>query len=192
MKLFEEMPYLEDDCIILKEMTQTDAPALEKIASSRAVYTYLPTFLYEQKYQDKKLAIDRIKQECFLTKESILLGIFLKEDPTQMIGIAEIYAYDEQKNKASIGARLHEDYWYKGIAARVVTLLKDYLDKEIGIRTITTHIMSHNHASERVVEKLGFEKKFPGLWDDWGKEGPVLTDKYVYKKYDHPKNGETV
>ena len=106
---------------------------------------------------------------------------FLKDNPSIMIGIGELYAYDEKKNKASIGCRLAKDYWYKGLALQAVLLLKNYLEQVIHIRTITAHIMTHNLASEKVTEKAGFEKKFPGLWEDWGREGPVLVDKYVWK-----------
>lgn len=213
MKLFDEMPYLENERMVLREMTAEDAPALARVAKDPKVYVYLPTFLYEQKYEDAHEAIKNMYRECFLTKDSIMLGIFLKEKPgeaadseghpgetaggtrhpgeaaggaehlSEMAGIAEIYAYDERKKKASIGIRLAQAYWYRGIAVPAEKLLMDYL-KECGIRTVTAHIMVHNEASARTVQKLGFENKFPRLWEDWGREGPVLVDKYVYKFYE--------
>lgn len=203
MKLFDEMPCLENDRMVLREMTTEDAPALERIAKDPKVYVYLPTFLYEQKYDDAREAIANMRRECFLAKDSIMLGIFLKENPDEaagnsehlgeaaggaehlgeMAGIAEIYAYDERKKKASIGIRLAQAYWYRGIAVPAEMLLMDYL-KKCGIKTVTAHIMVHNEASARTVQKLGFENKFPRLWEDWGREGPVLVDKYVYKFYE--------
>lgn len=187
MKLFDEMPYLENETLVLHEMSLNDAKALKEFASDPAVYWYLPTFLYEQKYEDTEEVIRRMRKECFETKESILLGVYLKKDPDRLIGIGEIYAYDEKKNKASIGCRLAKAFWHKGIAFQVVTLLKEYLDQTIGIRTITGHIMSCNIGSAKVTEKAGFLKQYEGLWEDWGREGPVLVDKYVYKNLDHPK-----
>ena len=187
MELFEEMPRLENEMLILREMKEADAPLLDRLSSDPRVYVYLPTFLYEQKYKDPLEVIRKMKQECFLTKDSILLGIYLKTAPEELAGIAEIYAFDEQKNKASVGVRLRPEYWYRGIALQAVSLLKEYLDKDIGIRTITAHIMTHNHASARMVAKLGFEKRYSNLWEDWGREGPVLTDKYIWKNPAHPK-----
>ena len=181
MKLFDEMPYLENETVFLREMRPLDAKALEAIAADPAVYTYLPTFLYEQKYADAEEVIRRMHEECFLTKESILLGVFRKSDPSSMIGIGEIYAYDEAKNKASLGCRLAKEAWHQGIALEVLKLLIDYLTKDIQIRTITGHVMVHNIASGKVAEKAGLEKKFEGIWEDWGREGPVLVDKYVWK-----------
>lgn len=187
MKLFDEMPYLENDTLLMREMKAEDAKDLAALAHDPAVYIYLPTFLYEQKYADAEEVIRRMHEECFLTKDSILLGIFLKSDPEKMIGIGELYAYDEAKNKASIGCRLAKEYWHKGIAVQCVKLLKDYLIQKINIRTITAHIMTHNTASEKITEKAGFQKQFSNLWEDWGREGPVLVDKYVYKNPDAPK-----
>lgn len=181
MKLFEEMPYLENERIILRAMQSPDAKDLQALANDPAVYVYLPTFLYEQKYADAGEAIRRMHEECFLAKESILLGVFLKEEPSKLIGIGEIYAYDEAKNKASLGCRLAKAYWHKGIALDVVSLLIDYLTDVIKIRTITGHVMTHNIASGKVAEKAGLKKTFEGIWEDWGREGPVLVDKYVLK-----------
>ena len=182
MKLFDEMPYLENETIVLHEIRMEDAKALKELASDPAVYWYLPTFLYEQKYEDTEEVIRRMKEECFDTKDSILLGVYLKDDPDRLIGIGEIYAYDEAKNKASIGCRLARAYWHKGIALQAAMLLKEYLIQTIGIRTITGHIMCCNTGSAKVAEKAGFSKRFERLWEDWGREGPVLVDKYVYKK----------
>ena len=187
MKLFDEMPYLENERLILREMTPEDAFCLGKISKDPKVYIYLPAFLYEHRYDDPLTVINRMYEECFLTKESILLGVFLKENPDIMVGIAEIYAYDEAKNKASIGYRLAREYWHQGIASETGALLKDYLDRIIETRTITAHVMTHNGASAAILKKLGFENRFPLLWEDWGREGPVLTDKYVYKNSEHKK-----
>ena len=187
MKLFDEMPYLENERLILREMTIADAGCLGKISMDPKVYIYLPTFLYEQKYSDPSAVIAHMREECFLTKQSVFLGIFQKQDPETMTGIAEIYAYDEQKNKASIGYRLARAYWHQGIALDTAAMLKEYLDQQMKIRTITAHVMRHNQASAAILQKLGFENRFPDIWEDWGKEGPVLTDKYVYKNLQHPK-----
>ena len=53
-----------------------------------------------------------------------------------MAGIAEMYAYDEAKNKASVGVRLARKYWHQGIAMEAVCLMKEYLEDTIRIRTI--------------------------------------------------------
>ena len=51
--------------------------------------------------------------------------------------------------------------------------------------------MRHNIASAKVAEKIGLVNLYPGIWEDWGREGPVLVDKYIYKNYDNPSYTES-
>ena len=187
MKLFDEYPEIRGERIRIRRMRTEDAPALQRLAENRNVYRYLPTFLYEQKYADKEEAIARMDEECFRTKESILLAICLTEgakeaDAAPMIGIAEIYNYEENKGKASIGCRLDEPYWGRGLAAEAIGLLRDYLMDCTDLRTITAHIRRENVASARSAEKMGFLNKYPDLWQDWGYGELCHADKYVFKR----------
>ncbi len=141
MKLFDEYPFLENDTVIIRKMDERDADALKAFAANGRVYKFLPTFLYEQKYEDAKEILARMDEECFDTKESILLGIYPAKDPDRFVGIAEIYNYEEKKEKASIGCRLDDSVWGMGYGTAVVRLLKEYLIEEIGLRTVTAHIM---------------------------------------------------
>ena len=81
MKLFEEYPYLANDRILLRKMTPEDAPALQAFKDNMEVGRFLPTFLYEQKYEDAREVIRRMDEECFRTKEAILLAVCCKADP---------------------------------------------------------------------------------------------------------------
>ena len=181
MKLFDEIPYLENDSLIIRPLTVKDADAVCEIADNENVYRYLPTFLFEQKYEDKAYMIERLVPESFAVKDSIILGICLRENPQYVIGLAEIYNYDEQKEKASVGCRLNENYWYKGIAGKSTVMLMDYLFEKTDVRKITAHVMEDNKPSQRALEKLGFERRWEGLCEDWGRGEPVRVCKYMYK-----------
>lgn len=77
-KLFSEIPYIDGGDVILRRLAQEDAPALKEMVDSPKVYRYLPTFLFEKKYDDIHYVIDHLYDECF--EESIILGIFVSED----------------------------------------------------------------------------------------------------------------
>ena len=141
MKLFDEYPYLENDRIIMRKLVDSDAEGIAELTSRAAVYKTIPGFLYELKYEDKRDVIANMDRECFETHESLFLGIFLKNDPEHLIGIAEFYNYEENKSKASIGARIHDDYWDKGIATDVSVMMRDYLTKDLGLSTVTSHVL---------------------------------------------------
>ena len=182
MELFESYPVLEDELIIIRRLSQEDAPRLGTIARNRRIYRFLPTFLYEQSNPDPVYVIEHMHEDCFLTRQSIILGVYLKKEPDVLEGLAEIYNYDERKQKASIGYRLDERIWGRGIATRVAGLLKDYLLNDIGLRTITAHVMKMNIPSAKVLIGNGFVNKYPDILGDWGFDELTLTDKYVFKR----------
>ena len=179
--LFDEIPHLESERLLLREMKPADAPALGALAHDPRVYVYLPTFLFEQQYDDPATVIARHREECFATNESILLAVCEKNDPAQMIGIAEFYNYEPEKEKASVGYRLIPAAWGRGIATETTALLKDYFLSRTDVRKITAHVMAENIASGRVLEKNGFQLKWSGLREDWGRNTPVLINKYIFK-----------
>ena len=190
MKLFDEYPYIESDTVVLKKMGAADADALSVMVRNGPLYRYLPTFLYEQKYDDVQEMLAKMDEECFLPGESLLLGIYVKTPPVHggdsadltFAGIAEFYNYEEKKGKASIGCRLLPDFWGRGLATAVIGMMKDYLFTQTDVRTITGHIMQANRASACAAMKNGFLRKYPDLLEDWGMPELVKTDKYVYKK----------
>ena len=181
-KLFTEYPVLENDTILLRKIIGDDAEALGEFIANELVYRYLPTFLFERSYDDPLEFIRRMDRDLFETKESIHLAVCLKSDPGQMVGIAEIYNYEPKKEKASIGCRLDSSVWGQGIATQVIGLLKNYLIEEVGLRTITAHIMRENGASARAAVKNGFVLKYPDIYGDWGQPELCLVDKYVFKR----------
>ncbi len=182
MKLFDEYPVLANDRVILRKMSMADAEALAEFTSRKAVYRTVPSFLYELKYEDKRDVIENMDRECFDTQESLFLGVYLTSEPEHLIGIAEFYNYEETKSKASIGFRLHDACWGRGIATDVAGLMRDYLTKEAGLRTVTSHVLKENTGSANVMKKTGFLNKYPGIYEDWGFGELMLTDKFVYKK----------
>ena len=181
MALFDEMPRIEGERLVLREMVLADAGALEELCADEAVWRYLPTFLYELRFADKREAIERLRELQFDTREAILLAVAPRGDEARMMGIAEVYAYEERRPKASIGCRLLERHWGHGVGTEVARLLKGYLLRE-GVRTITSHVMAANRGSARAMEKAGLTLLYPGCWEDWGHDEPVLVDKWVYKR----------
>ena len=75
MKLFDEIPTLENGRLMLHRLSDADAEELRAFAHDGSVYRYLPTFLYEQKYEDPHLVIRKLYAECFQAKESLILGV---------------------------------------------------------------------------------------------------------------------
>ena len=173
-KLFSEIPKIQGERIVLREITQTDSAALKQLTDDPDVYRYLPTFLFETKYNDKSYVIDHLYDECF--RESIILGIFMNDE---FCGIAEMYGYREEIHKISVGYRLLKRYWGQGIATEALSLMVNYLYNETDIEIITASTMIENSASAAVLKKNGFDLVVHAVPEDWGYDEPTITDKWI-------------
>ena len=47
IKLFDEIPYLETEELLIRQMEESDADALDKLRYDSDVKKYIPTFLYK-------------------------------------------------------------------------------------------------------------------------------------------------
>lgn len=173
-KLFSEIPYLKGKRLTLKRLTRADQSGLQELVDSPRVYRYLPTFLFEQKYPDTEYVIDRLYDECW--KESIILGVFMENE---FCGLAEMYGYRDPIHKISVGYRLLERCWGKGIAGEALGMMIDYLYKETDIEIITASTMIENRASANVLRKNGFQMVVHAVDEDWGYDKPTVTDKWI-------------
>ncbi|MBE6115278.1 MAG: GNAT family N-acetyltransferase [Erysipelotrichaceae bacterium] len=176
-KLFEGLPYLQDKCIVIRKITDDDADAIRELIENENVYRYLPTFLFEKQYDDINQMISELYGDLYRSKESLILGICLKED-NRLSGLAEFYGYKDSIHKTCIGYRLRERYWGRGIATRAVKLLVEYLYTQTDIEIITASTMVENLASERVLEKNDFLVTAKAVPEEWSYPEPTIADKW--------------
>ena len=178
MKLFDEIPYIEGEGIILRALEDKDADALGRLTGNDDVYKYLPTFLFERQYDDMHEVIRNVYGDQFVNKESLILAVCDAADG-EFSGLAEFYGYKDSICKISIGYRLPEECWGRGIATRTVAAMVDYLYSVTDIEIITASTMVENKASFRVLEKNDFDLVVSGAEEDWGFDGMTLADKWV-------------
>ncbi|MBQ4491159.1 MAG: GNAT family N-acetyltransferase [Pyramidobacter sp.] len=172
-KLFSEIPYIESERLILRKIGEEDAGGLSELMHSPGVYRYLPTFLFEKKYEDAHEVIRRLYDECL--KESLILGVFMNDE---FCGLAEIYGYREDARKVSIGGRFLERFWGQGIADEVIAALVRYLREETEIRLVTASTMVENKSVTHVMQKCHFALVDSGVEEDWGRPQPTIVNKW--------------
>ena len=173
-KLFSEVPYLEKDGMVIRRITQNDAEGLERLRNDSRVYQYLPTFLFEKKYEDVSYVIEQLYEECF--RDSIILGVF---EDGEFCGLVEMYGYREELHKISVGGRFCSECWGRNLASRALQLMIKYLYEETEIEIITASSMIENKASARVLEKSGFSLVVRAAEEDWGFDMPTRADKWI-------------
>ena len=177
-KLFDEIPVIESDQLILSKLTDADAPLIKEMRQSKRIYRYEPTFLFERQYTDMHQMIRDVYGEIFETKQNLILGIHSIDDH-QFCGLAEFYGYKESLHKVCVGYRLCESYWKKGIATQAGWLMMDYLLNSTDVEIITASTMIENRASAHVLIKNGFTLVNSAVPEDWGYAQPTLADKWI-------------
>ena len=173
-ELFPEPPVLADGRLCLKPLSLSDANSLRMLIREESVYRYLPTFLFEKKYSRPEDAIRRLYDEGLA--DSLILGVFMGR---RFCGLFEVYGFRAPIHKASVGYRLLQEEWGKGIASESLGIMIDELLNGRGIEIITASTMLQNHASAHVLQKNGFTLVNRAVEEDWGYPEPTLADKWI-------------
>lgn len=173
-KLFSVLPCIRGDELELRPLEARDAESLRELTESDEVYRFLPTFLFEKKFDSAEEAIRRMYDEGL--ESSLILGIFSNGE---FCGLAEFYGYRAPFLKISVGYRLLPRYWGKGIATKALGLMVGFLFGETDVKIITASVMPENRASAQVLKKNGFRCAAYAVWENWGYALPTKTDKWI-------------
>jgi len=173
MDLFPEPPVLTGRNLELRPLSPSDAEDLRRLTGQAAVYRYLPTFLFEKKYEARD-AILRLYNEGL--RDSLILGVFQDK---RFCGLAEAYGYRAPIHKISVGYRLLREEWGKGIATAALGIMLEELIGHRGLEIVTASTMVENQASARVLRKNGFTRVNHAGDEDWGFTEPTPADKWI-------------
>ena len=154
---YAKLPYIVTDKVILRKIADNDIEGLFEIYNNKNIFTYIPGDI--KKNKDTVLNMIGHFERDFNKRKSIFLGIYLPDAPDQIVGVAELFEYDAKINMITIGYRLNERYWGKGIATQAVKAMVDYLFKFVGMNRIQAFVMPANEKSQRVLEKNNFIKE---------------------------------
>ena len=137
--------------LILREITQDDFQAVHEYASDPETVRYMPfgpnTMEETQEFIDRNL-----KRQNEQPRTDYGLGIILKSED-RLIGACGMHGVTEIQ--ASIGYVLNRRYWGHGYATEAAKALIGYLFNELGVHRVYASCDPDNHASVRVLEKVG-------------------------------------
>ena len=155
--LYEQFPYIVTDEITLRKIVDSDLHSLFEIYSNEKLFQYTPLMI--KKNNDTVANMIGHFERDFHKRKEIFLGISLNSDPDNIIGVAEIFDYSQDINMVTIGYRLNDRFWSKGIATKTVKAMIDYLFTEVGINRVQAFVMPENIKSQNVLQRNGFVKE---------------------------------
>lgn len=175
--LYDEFPFIISNKIILRKIVKSDLDDIYEIYSNKNLFKYSP-IMYTNNKNTVANMIGHFERD-FLKRKCIFLGICLNNDPNKIVGIFEIFDYTKNINAITIGYRLNENYWGKGVASESVKAVTRYLFDDIGLNRIQAFVMPENVKSQNVLQRNGFIRE--GLIRQghiWKRQG--LVDLYIY------------
>ena len=178
-----DIPRLSAGRICLRRIGEDDAGALTELMESETVGRTLPRFLLERQCADAREAVRRMNDA---DADSVFLGIY--EDGA-FCGIAELYGPSEDGRRISVGSRLLERFWNRGIATQVMDLLVRWLFTETDVSAVEADTLSTNSGSAAVLKKSGFRLVSRRQPADWGYPQPVEVDMWVLERPESPEDG---
>lgn len=180
--IYDEFPYLENEFVIIKKMSEEDVDDLMEITNNDNVYKYVPLFLFKKSRNTLITAIRNLGSRDFEKKKMIIAGVYLTKNPKQLIGLAEMFDYKAKANQITVGYRLNEKFWHQGVTTNVVSLMKDYFINQLGISTLKAFVIPENIYSAKALLKNGFVKENQQVEEhNWGGKETVLVDEYTGK-----------
>ena len=94
----------------------------------------------------------------------------------EAIGTVQATVYPEAS--ADVAYVFHPHYWGQGYASEAVGELLRYLREKLEVRRVTANTDTRNLASQRLLERLGFEQK--ALLENADEFKGAKSDEYVY------------
>ena len=139
---------------VIRTWKETDRVSLQKHANNRKVWANLrDLFPHPYTLEDARWWINHAQEEtpecsfAIANEEGIIggIGLILQED---------IHQYS-----AELGYWLAEPYWGQGIMTEAVMSITEYAFIQYPLIRIFAGPFSHNIASQRVLEKAGYQKE---------------------------------
>lgn len=154
---YEQFPHITTEKITLRKIISSDIDSLFEIYNNESLFQYTPVNHKKNKSTVKNM-IGHFDRD-FNKQKEIFLGICLNDNLNKIVGVAEIFDYNRAVNMITIGYRLNEQSWGKGIATLTVKAMTDYLFNHIGINRIQAFVMPENIKSKNVLQRNGFIKE---------------------------------
>jgi len=172
---------LTDGIVTLRNFRRTDKYRMAELANNEKVAINLrDAFPHPYSVADAQQFIS-----TFIAQKPV--QVFAIEYEGKYVGNIGLHKQDDVYGKsAELGYFIGEPYWNRGITTRAVNLICEYGFRELDLIKIFSGVFSFNTASQRVLEKCGFEREAL-LRNAVIKKG-VICDEVRYAKHLHPAN----
>lgn len=145
------LPVFETDRLILREVTDADIPSyFENFVDYEVIRNLSAAVPWPYPADGVEFFLNSIRSS--LGKDRWMWGIFLKTNPTEMIGAVDLWRQGRPENR---GFWLGKKYWGRGIMTEAVLPVNRYAFEVLGFEKLVFANALGNLKSRRIKEKTG-------------------------------------
>jgi len=150
---FNPFPVLETERLILRELTELDAPALFTLRSDDVVMKYLDRPKCASLEAARQFIIKLIEERK--ANDNVNWGISLKSTQ-QVIGTICYWQLDKAHHRAEMGYMLLADFHKKGYASEAIKKVLAYGFDQMQLHSIEAQVNPNNADSIKLLERNHF------------------------------------
>ena len=147
---------LSTDRLILRPLTESDAPDLFQIYAHPEVMRYWASPPWTVMEQARQRIVR--SQEAFATGSDLQFGMERRNDHT-LLGTCSVFSFNKPSRRAEMGYALGRPFWGNGYMNEALHALLDYAFHTLNLHRLEADIDPRNLASAKTLERLGFQKE---------------------------------
>jgi RimJ/RimL family protein N-acetyltransferase len=160
---------------LVRSWREDDAVPLQRHADNRNVWLNLrDLFPHPYTLEDARWWV------AFASSEDPERSFAIATDDEPIGGIGLVPGEDVNRHSAELGYWLAEPFWGRGIATSAVRAFTDWAFERFSLNRIFATPFAGNTASERVLEKAGFNRE--GVLRNAAVKNRLLLDQVMYAK----------
>lgn len=155
---FGELPQMQTERLLLRNVTLDDAPDLLVNASDPEVARYTTWEPYDSVEEARRFLESVIS--TYERGEPANWGLELKENG-RFIGMCGFMAdsWEPEYARASLGYAIGREYWGRGLVTEAVQAAIQFGFEKLSLNRIEARCVAENTASERVMQKVGMSSE---------------------------------
>lgn len=168
-------PTLETNRLVLRELTMEDAEGIFACFSNDDVTRFYGQETLKSIEEAEKF-VDFFSKN-YREKRGIRWGIERK-GTKGIIGTIGFNSWSPKHKRAEIGYEIHPEQWRKGYTSEAVSQVLSYGFDVMDLTRIGAVVFIENEASNKLLEKVGFQKE--GTLRDYIYQDGKAHDTYIY------------
>ncbi|MGI0116463.1 GNAT family N-acetyltransferase [Zooshikella sp. RANM57] len=142
--------------LTLRPITTHDAQALFSLFSDQETMRYWSSPPIKKIHE-----ADELIERCianYQTQQALCLGLE-HQNTAQLIGTCTLFSIHQASRRAELGYVLKRDHWGRGLMHEALNAFIHFAFTALDLHRLEADIDPRNHASKRILQRLGFNKE---------------------------------